>query len=132
MDDRDRTRMVDSSDRERGHQRGRDRHVDDVARRWRVNGIERHHLIDPRTGEPAATDLNLVSVIAGSAWTAEVLAKAVLIRGSEHPFDLVDGAEAHALVVDDDGRVTVSDGFREYLGFGWLPEQIERDAKSAG
>lgn len=103
-----------------------------LRRRWTVNGVERHHLIDPRTGEPAVTDLNLVSVIAGSAWEAEVLAKAVLIRGSEHPFDLVDGVGAHALLVDENGIVTVSDGFREFLGSGWAPEQIDRDTKSAG
>jgi len=103
-----------------------------LRRRWTVKGVERHHLIDPRSGQPATTDLNLVSVIAGSAWQAEVLAKAVLIRGSEHPFDLLEGVGAHTLLVDDDGRVVVSDGFREFLGFGWLPEQIERDAQSAG
>ena len=45
-------------------------------------------------GEPADTDLNLVTVIAGTAWAAEVLAKAVLVRGSTHPFDLVDGTGA--------------------------------------
>jgi thiamine biosynthesis lipoprotein len=98
-----------------------------LRRRWTVGGNERHHLIDPRTGEPAATDLNLVSVVAGSAWAAEVLAKAVLIRGSAHPFDLVEGSGAEALIVHDDGRVEVSDGFRPFLGFGWLPERIDRD-----
>jgi thiamine biosynthesis lipoprotein len=98
-----------------------------LRRRWTVDGNERHHLIDPRSGAPADTDLNLVSVIAGSAWAAEVLAKAVLIRGSEHPFDLVGGSAAEALIVHDDGRVDVSDGFRAFLGFGWLPERIDRD-----
>lgn len=82
-----------------------------LRRRWVVDGQQRHHLIDPATGEPSATDLNLVSVIAGNAWAAEVLAKAVLIRGSAHPFDLVDGSGAQALVVRDDGAVVVSSGF---------------------
>jgi len=98
-----------------------------LRRRWTVGGEERHHLIDPRTGRSAETDLNLVTVIAGTAWAAEVLAKAVLLRGSAHPFDLIDGSGAHALVVDDTGNITVSDGFRAYLGFGWLPERIEHD-----
>ena len=97
-----------------------------LRRRWTVDGEERHHLIDPRTGEPADTDLNLVTVIAGSAWAAEVLAKAVLVRGSTHPFDLVDGTGAHALIVDDTGTITASDGFREFVGYGWLPEHVER------
>jgi thiamine biosynthesis lipoprotein len=98
-----------------------------LRRRWTVDGEERHHLIDPRTGEPAATDLNLVTVIAGSAWAAEVLAKAVLIRGSAHPFDIVDGTGAQALIVDDKGRVTATEGFRGFLGDGWLPENLPRE-----
>ena len=96
-----------------------------LRRRWTVDGIERHHLIDPRTGEPADTDLNLVTVIAGTAWAAEVLAKAVLVRGSAHPFDLVDGTGAHALLVDERGAITVSDGFRAFLRYGWLRDRVE-------
>ena len=50
-------------------------------------------------------DLTLATVVAGEAWIAEVLAKAVLLRGSAHPFDLLGGTGAEALVVDDTGRV---------------------------
>lgn len=48
-------------------------------RRW---GDGLHHLIDPRTGLPAVTDINEVSVIAATATDAEVLAKTALILGS--------------------------------------------------
>jgi len=41
-----------------------------------------HHLIDPRTGVPAASDLNEVSVIARTGADAEVFAKAALLLGS--------------------------------------------------
>ncbi|HYR48254.1 MAG TPA: FAD:protein FMN transferase [Candidatus Polarisedimenticolia bacterium] len=40
-----------------------------------------HHLIDPRTGLPAASLLDEVSVVAETALDAEVLAKTVLISG---------------------------------------------------
>lgn len=56
-------------------------------RRWLVDGRPVHHLIDPATGRPADGDLDTVTVIAGDAWWAEVVAKAALIGGS------VDGAE---------------------------------------
>jgi thiamine biosynthesis lipoprotein len=46
-------------------------------RRWG----ELHHLIDPRTGLPAVTRLEEVSVVAETAFDAEVLAKTVLISG---------------------------------------------------
>ncbi len=57
-----------------------------------------------------------------------MLAKAVLIRGKDHPFDLIDGTGAEAMVVDDDGGIRVTEGFRTYLGFGWLPESLELDS----
>jgi thiamine biosynthesis lipoprotein len=46
-------------------------------RRWG----DLHHLIDPRTGLPAATPLEEVSVVAETALHAEVLAKTMLISG---------------------------------------------------
>lgn len=52
-------------------------------RAWSGEGGERlHHLIDPRTGRPARTDLGQVSVVAGSAAAAEVHAKAALLLGA--------------------------------------------------
>jgi thiamine biosynthesis lipoprotein len=51
-------------------------------RRWDGGGGVLHHLIDPRTGRPAETDLVEVSVVAGSAFEAEVGAKTALLLGS--------------------------------------------------
>ena len=99
-----------------------------LRRRWTVDGNERHHLIDPRTGEPADTDLTLTTVIAQNAWAAEVLAKAVLIRGSAHPFDLIEGTGAYALIVDERGAITLSDGFDAFLRYGWVADGVERCA----
>ena len=50
------------------------------GRRW---GERLHHLIDPRTGLPADTDLTTVSVLAASGAEAEVLAKTALLLGRE-------------------------------------------------
>lgn len=49
-----------------------------TGRHWRGG----HHLIDPRTGLPAVTDVAIVSVVAGDALTAEVLAKGSAILGT--------------------------------------------------
>lgn len=48
-------------------------------RRWG----ELHHLIDPRTGMPAQTGLEEVSVVAASGVEAEVVAKTALLVGPE-------------------------------------------------
>jgi thiamine biosynthesis lipoprotein len=54
---------------------GRDR------RRWLRNGEERHHLIDPSTGLPAAGAPLRVTVVAGSAAAAEIAAKDAFLGG---------------------------------------------------
>jgi thiamine biosynthesis lipoprotein len=41
-----------------------------------------HHLIDPRTGLPAVSDLSEVSVHAPTATDAEIFAKVALLLGS--------------------------------------------------
>jgi thiamine biosynthesis lipoprotein len=52
-------------------------------RAWTVGEATVHHLIDPRTGRPAAGDLAEVSVVAATAVEAEVFAKTALLLGSE-------------------------------------------------
>lgn len=93
---------------------------------WTVNGQRRHHLIDPQTEQPSNSDLALACVIAGQAWIAEVLAKAVLLRGRERAFDLLD-ADTAALAVDHAGGVTASDTFAAYLGGATLAERVQFD-----
>ena len=51
-------------------------------RRWGEEGACLHHLIDPRSGRPAKSDLSEVAVVAASATVAEVYAKAALLIGS--------------------------------------------------
>ncbi len=75
-----------------------------LQRRWLVDGVEQHHLIDPRTGASAFAGWAQVSVIAPSAADAEVLAKAVYLMGTDARA-LLDESGAQAVLVADDGRV---------------------------
>jgi len=52
-------------------------------RRWISAGGPAHHIIDPRTGDPAITPVVSASVVAETAAEAEAGAKAVLILGAE-------------------------------------------------
>ena len=83
---------------------GRDR------RRWRRNGRELHHLIDPRTGAPAETDLLRVTVIAPDAVEAEVAAKSLFLAGAERAAREADGAGVAAVLVTGDGRTIFAGG----------------------
>jgi thiamine biosynthesis lipoprotein len=51
--------------------------------RWSEGGRLRHHLIDPRTGRSARTDVVQATVIARTARAAEAFAKTAVIVGSE-------------------------------------------------
>lgn len=51
-------------------------------RAWNDDGRRVHHLVDPRTGRSAQSDLGEVSVVAPDATRAEVFAKTALLLGS--------------------------------------------------
>jgi thiamine biosynthesis lipoprotein len=95
-----------------------------LRRRWQVDGEVLHHLIDPATGEPSTTDLSLATVLAGEAWSAEVLAKTVLLRGAARAFDVLDAA-VEAITVDRLGRVAATAGIGAFLGDGPLPDRLD-------
>jgi len=85
-------------------------------RRWQRGGQAMHHIVDPRTGLPAQTDVMSATVIAPSAYRAEVAAKIVLISGSEAGLAwLDDQSDLAALIVLDDGRVLHSSRLSDYL-----------------
>jgi len=96
-----------------------------LRRTWDLGGQRYHHLIDPATGVPAATDLTSATVVTGQAWAAEVLAKAVLMRGRDRSFEVLD-VHAEALVVAIDGAVAVTPGLRAFLGDQVVPAEVER------
>lgn len=78
-----------------------------VAKRtWRQGGVPRHHIIDPRTGEPATTAWLSVTVLAPSATEAEAYAKACLIGGPQlAPSLLAPRPDMAYLAVDPTGRL---------------------------
>ncbi len=76
-------------------------------RRWHTDdGKLVHHIIDPRTGRPAQTDVESVTIIHSHAPTAEAYAKAVLILGSQDGLYWLNRQwQAAGLVVRNDGAV---------------------------
>ncbi len=56
-----------------------------TKRRWRRGGESQHHLIDPRTGRPAASRWDEVTVAAGSCVAADVAAKAAFLLSKDGP-----------------------------------------------
>lgn len=73
-------------------------------RRWERNGKPQHHIIDPRTGAPAETDVLSATVIAPTATQAEVAAKVAFILGRRAGMDWLRAHQYPGLLVLEDGR----------------------------
>jgi thiamine biosynthesis lipoprotein len=85
-------------------------------RRWQQNGAWQHHLIDPRSGVPADTDVLAATIIAPSAGEAEIAAKVVLLLGSAAGLDWLDARPTLAgLLVLESGEVLYSRRLPDFL-----------------
>ncbi|MEP6892403.1 MAG: FAD:protein FMN transferase [Gaiellaceae bacterium] len=77
-----------------------------VRRRWQQGNKPRHHLLDPRTGEPTRSGLREVTVAAATCAQAEVAAKAIFVLGPTlGPAFAVRHGLAARLVCDDGRRI---------------------------
>jgi FAD:protein FMN transferase len=56
-----------------------------TRRRWRRGGVEQHHLIDPRTGRPAHSCWDEVTVGASSCLAADVAARTAFLLSEDGP-----------------------------------------------
>jgi thiamine biosynthesis lipoprotein len=74
-----------------------------LRRRWKVAGAERHHLLDPRTGMPAAGPIVQASVAAASCAQAEVAAKMAILSDLRGAIGRVEYSRLAALLITADG-----------------------------
>ena len=79
-----------------------------TKRAWKQAGQNRHHIIDPRTGEPAVSEWISVTVAAPHAYEAEVYAKVLLIAGPQEAEDIArkSGIEFTYLAVDQEKKIS--------------------------
>ncbi len=85
-------------------------------RRWQRAGRWWHHLLDPRTGLPAETDVLSATVVAPSAREAEVAAKVALLLGQRAGLAWLEARPPLAgLLFGQDGRVVTSKRWAHHL-----------------
>lgn len=85
-------------------------------RRWRgLLGDERHHLLDPRTGRPAESDLTSVTVLADEAWWAEAVATAAVVAGRDRGLQMVRDIGLAAIATDTTGAVHLCGNAEEFI-----------------
>jgi thiamine biosynthesis lipoprotein ApbE len=81
-----------------------------TARRWRRGGDVLHHILDPRTGLPAAVYWRTVSVAAATCVDANTASTAAIIRGPQ-ALDWLSNLGLPARLVDTAGNVRTVGGW---------------------
>lgn len=76
-----------------------------LRRQWQAGGRAMHHILDPRTGVPAASPLVSVTVAATLCAQADVAAKVALILGRAAGSDFLQTHGMSALLADEHGAV---------------------------
>lgn len=84
-------------------------------RRWRRAGGTVHHIIDPRTGVPAVTDVRTASVIAADGVYAEAAAKVGILLGAEAGIRWLTERGLAGLLYTADERILTTPAFATFL-----------------
>ena len=85
-------------------------------RNWQMEGQWLHHILDPRTGLPAQTDILTATVLAPSVIQAEAAAKTVFILGSQAGMRWIETHPNLAgLMILDNRRIIISQRMQEYV-----------------
>jgi FAD:protein FMN transferase len=79
-----------------------------TKRRWCQGALHRHHVVDPRTGEPSRSGLRQVTVAAATCRAAEAAATAVLVAGPVLGRHLIEAWGLAGLLVDDFNRTVAA------------------------
>ncbi len=84
----------------------------DYERFFEHEGVRYHHILDPRTGQPAR-GLRSATVVSPDATLADALSTALMVLGRDQGLGLVAELEGvEAVVVDEGGRVFSTDGLQ--------------------
>jgi thiamine biosynthesis lipoprotein len=90
-----------------------------TVRRWRRAGAELHHVLDPRTGAPAAGPWRTVSVAAATCVDANIASTAALVLGEDATAWLRERRLPSRLVAGDGSVLCMCGWPEEAAGRGW-------------
>lgn len=84
-------------------------------RRWQTAEGWQHHIIDPRSGQPAQTLALTATAVAPSAREAEVAAKLLFILGEQGLAQITAWPGCAGMLLCEDGRQLTSEGWARLL-----------------
>ena len=80
-------------------------------RGFSFGGVRYHHILDPKTGWPSQSDLVSATFVVDSSMTADALATACIVIGSEKSLALAKELQLDAMFIDKDGQAFFTEGF---------------------
>lgn len=86
----------------------------DYERFFVYNGKIYHHILNPKTGFPADTNIKQISIITGNSQTADGLSTSVLLLGVEKGIHLIESLEGvEAILITKDHKIYFTEGLRD-------------------
>ncbi len=87
----------------------------DYERFFERNGVRYHHILDPQTLQPARA-CQSVTIVAKEGTVADGLDTGIFVLGPEEGMALVERLhDVEAIIIDDEGMMTVSSGLSDRL-----------------
>ena len=88
-------------------------------RYFEKDGVRYHHILDPKTGISAQTDLVSVTIVGKSSMDADAFATACIVLGSEEALALLEEKQFDAVLVDQEGYIMLTEHFLEHYPSQW-------------
>lgn len=87
----------------------------DYERYVEVDGVRYHHILDPRTGSPARSDVAGVTIVTTDGFLSDALSTACFVLGQEEGQKLLEKYDAEGLFIDHEGTITMTEGMQQYF-----------------
>lgn len=87
----------------------------DYERYVEVDGVRYHHILDPRTGSPARSDVAGVTIVTKDGFISDALSTACFVLGQEEGQKLLKKYDAEGLFIDHEGTITMTEGMQQYF-----------------
>lgn len=81
-------------------------------RRWQVDGVDRHHILDPRTGLPSTGPIEQATVAAPSCAQAEVAAKVAILSDLGGAVAFLESHQLAGVLLTDAGEAWTAGPWR--------------------
>lgn len=90
------------------------------------DGTWYHHILDPKTGMSAESDLVSATLLMTSSMDADALATACIVMGSERAMQLAEEMALDALFITRDGTTLMTAGFQQKYNYMTYEEFMNR------